>query len=55
MDALDIPDGVSLISSQGNRIPVRGSVSPIKDEQGNFKGVILTLAPRNRAKFLRSD
>ena len=53
MDALDIPPGVSLISPGGKRVPVRGSVSPIRDEQGNFMGVILTLAPSARAKVLR--
>jgi PAS domain S-box-containing protein len=54
MDVMDIPDGVSIITDEGKRVPVRGSVSPIKDEEGHFKGIILTLAPRIREKVLRS-
>ena len=53
MDALDIPRGVSLIDADGKRVLIRGSVSPIRDEHGNFMGVILTLAPCDRAKVLR--
>jgi CheY-like chemotaxis protein len=55
MDALDIPPGVSLIGAGGKRIAVRGSVSPIKDDKGNFMGIILTLAPSTRDKFLRPN
>lgn len=54
MEALDIPPGVSLTAADGKQVAVRGSVSPIRDEGGVFRGVILTLAPRARTKVLRS-
>ncbi len=54
MDTIDIPGTVSLVRKDGSRLPVRGSVSPVKDDSGNFAGVVLTLAPRAREKVLRS-
>jgi two-component system, cell cycle sensor histidine kinase and response regulator CckA len=54
MDTLDIPGNISLLREDGSRVPVRGSVSPVRDEKGNFAGVVLTLAPLTREKVLRS-
>ena len=53
MDTLDFPGNASFVRADGSRVAVRGSISPIRDEQGNFAGVVLNLAPRTREKVLR--
>ena len=53
MDTLDFPGNTSLVRPDGGLVAVRGSISPIRDEQGNFAGVVLNLAPLTREKVLR--
>jgi PAS domain S-box-containing protein len=51
-EVMDIPGDVSIRSGDGKKVRVRGSVSPIRDENGRFMGVILSLAPCDRDKAL---
>jgi PAS domain S-box-containing protein len=53
MDVIAIPEGISILTPDGKQNPVMGNVSPIRDDEGRFMGVILTLAPRMREKSLR--
>lgn len=53
MEVMEIPKDARLVSVDGKKIPVTGSVSPVKDISGKFAGTILTLAPASRPKVLR--
>lgn len=52
-EVMDFPDTAFLLQSTGGKIPVRGCVSPVRDEKGNFGGVIVSMSPASRPKVLR--
>jgi PAS domain S-box-containing protein len=49
----DLPEHSILVTTDGKKIHVRGTVSPIKDEDSQFKGVIFIFAPVIRQNTLR--
>jgi PAS domain S-box-containing protein len=48
----DLPEGSVLVAADGKKIPVRGTVAPLIDENGHFKGVIFSFSPLNRETIL---
>jgi CheY-like chemotaxis protein len=53
MEAMDLPQDALLVSKEAKKVPVKGSVSPLKDEKGKFGGVIVVISPISRSKTLR--
>jgi len=49
----DLPGHAILVAAEGGKIHVRGTVSPLKDENNQFKGVIFIFAPISRQNTLR--
>ena len=50
---LDFPKDAFLVSAKGDRIQIRGSVSPLKDEKGKYLGIIFLISPINKSHFLQ--
>jgi PAS domain S-box-containing protein len=48
----DLPEQAILVTNQGDKIYVRGTVSPLKDEHNQFKGIIFTFSPVKRPNLL---
>jgi len=49
----DLPEHAILVAADGNKISVRGTVSPLNDENNQFKGIIFTFAPVTRQESLK--
>jgi DNA-binding response OmpR family regulator len=48
----DLPEGSLIITAEGKKIPVRGTIAPLLDENGHFKGVIFAFSPLKRENIL---
>jgi PAS domain S-box-containing protein len=48
----DLPEQAILVTAQGEKLHVRGTASPLKDENNQFKGIIFTFSPVNRQNTL---
>jgi len=49
----DLPEHAILVAADGTKIHVQGTVSPLADENNQFKGIIFTFAPVARQNILR--
>ena len=49
----DLPEHAVLVAAGGERIHVRGTVSPLTDENSQFNGIIVSFAPVTRPDILR--
>jgi PAS domain S-box-containing protein len=49
----DLPEHSVLVAADGKKVPVWGNVSPLVDENKQFKGIIFSLAPLNRERTLK--
>jgi PAS domain S-box-containing protein len=52
-DVMDLPDNAFLVPATGGKIPVKGCVSPIRDDKGKVTGVIVSVSAVSRPKVLR--
>ena len=50
----DLPDDAVLVAADGKKIQIRGTVSPLTDENIQFNGIIFSFAPVSRENILRS-
>lgn len=41
----DLPEQAILVTAQGDKIKIRGTTSPLKDANNQFKGIIFTFVP----------
>jgi hypothetical protein len=53
LEVRDLPEHAVLAATDGTKIPVRGTVSPLADENSQFMGIIFTFAPLTRQSTLR--
>ncbi|MCX6698675.1 MAG: response regulator [Methanomicrobiales archaeon] len=49
----DLPEHAVLVAAGGEKIHVRGTVSPLADENGLFNGIIVAFSPLARPDILR--
>ena len=47
----DLPEQAILVTADGKKIHIRGTASPLKDENNQFKGVIFTFSPDKTSKY----